>query len=318
MLVIFLRCEETFMHRRQVLKSVGTLAAGAGVRTIGIQAVATQASAAEAVRGRHIVTGDGTSLFYKDWGSGRAVVFVSSWGLNADMWTYQMLALSGPEVRCIAFDRRGHGRSSDPGRGYDYDTLADDLATVIEQLELNEITLIGHSMGAGEIIRYLSRHGPSRVARLVLLAPSTPFLLKTADNPDGVDKTVFEQMRGMWRQDFPKWLFDNAPPFFVPDTSPEMIRWVGGMLLQSSLKALIDLNVQVTESDFRGELRQVSRPTFIIHGDRDVSAPLGLTGRKTAQLIPGSRLTIYEGAPHGLMFTHMGRLNADLLTFVTS
>jgi non-heme chloroperoxidase len=306
------------MHRRQVLKSVGTLAAGVGVRTIGVQAVATQASAAGAVRVRPIVTSDGTSLFHKDWGSGRPVVFVSSWGLNADMWAYQMLALSGPEVRCIAFDRRGHGRSSDPGRGYDYDTLADDLATVIEQLELNEITLIGHSMGAGEIVRYLSRHGPSRVARVVLLAPSTPFLLKTADNPDGVDKTVFEQMRAMWRKDLPKWLFDNAPPFFAPDTSPEMIRWVGAMLLQSSLKALLDLNVQVTETDFRGELRHITVPTFIIHGDRDHSAPLSLTGRKTAQLIPGSRLTVYEGAPHGLMFTHMERLNSDLLTFVTS
>jgi len=306
------------MYRRQVLKSVGTLAAGAGVRAIGIQAVTTQASAAEAVGMRRIVTRDGTGLFHKDWGSGRPVVFVSSWGLNADMWAYQMLALAGPEVRCIAFDRRGHGRSGDPGRGYDYDTLADDLAAVVEQLELNEITLIGHSMGAGEIVRYLSRHGPSRVARVVLIAPSTPFLLKTVDNPDGIDKKVFDQMRALWRKDFPKWLFDNARPFFVADTSTEMIRWVGGMLLQSSLKALIDLNVQVTETDFRGELRHVTLPTFIIQGDRDLSAPLNLTGQKTAQLIAGSRLSIYEGAPHGLMFTHIERLNADLLTLVTS
>jgi non-heme chloroperoxidase len=306
------------MYRRQVLKSVGTLAAGVGVRALAVQAVATQASTAEAVRARPIVTRDGTTLFHKDWGSRKPVLFVSSWGLNADMWAYQMVALSGPEVRCVAFDRRSHGRSSDPGRGYDYDTLADDLATVIEQLELNEITLVGHSMGAGEIVRYLSRHGPSRVTRVVLLAPSTPFLLKTADNPDGVDKTVFDQMRAMWRKDFPKWLSDNARPFFVSETSTEMIQWVGGMLLQSSLKALIDLNVQVTETDFRGEMRQVTVPTFIIHGDRDLSAPLGLTGQKTAQLIRGSRLTVYEGAPHGLMFTHMERLNADLLTFVTS
>jgi non-heme chloroperoxidase len=306
------------MYRRQVLKSVGTVAAGVGVRAIGIPAAATETSAVESVPLRPIVTRDGTSLFYKDWGAGRPVVFVSSWGLNADMWAYQMVALSGAEVRCIAFDRRGHGRSSDPGRGYDYDTLADDLATVIEQLELSEITLIGYSMGAGEIVRYLSRHGPSRVARVVLLAPSTPFLLKTVDNPDGVDKTVFDQMRGMWRKDFPKWLFDNARPFFVPATSNEMIQWVGGMPLQSSLKALIDLNVQVTETDFRGELRHVTLPTFIIYGDRDLSAPLSLTGQKTAQLIEGSRLTVYEGAPHGLMFTHMERLNADLLTFVAS
>jgi non-heme chloroperoxidase len=309
------------MHRRHVLKSVGTLAAGVGARAVGIQvadAVTTKASAAEPISARHIVTRDGTSLFHKDWGSGRPIVFVSSWGLNADMWAYQMVALSGPQVRCIAFDRRSHGRSDDPGRGYDYDTLADDLATVIEQLDLNEITLIGHSMGAGEIVRYLSRHGSSRVARVVLLAPTTPQLLKTPDNPEGIDKAIFEQVRATWRKDFPRWLMDNARPFFVSETSTEMMQWVAGMLLQSSLKALIELNVQTTETDFRAELRRVTVPALIIHGDHDVSAPLGLTGRRTAQLIPGSRLTVYEGAPHGLMFTHMERLNADLLAFVTS
>src|SRR6201990_2413597 len=154
------------MYRRQVLKSVGTLAAAVAFRATATHAPTTPASAAESVPMRHIVTADGTRLFHKDWGAGRPVVFVSSWSLDADMWADQMVALSGPEVRCIAFDRRGHGRSDDPGRGYDYDTLADDLATVIEHLELNEITLIGHSMAAGEIVRYLSRHGPNRVARV--------------------------------------------------------------------------------------------------------------------------------------------------------
>jgi len=201
------------MYRRDVLKAAGTFAAGASVRAIGIQAATTsQASAAESVAVRHIITRDRTNLFHKDWGTGKPIVFVSSWGLNADMWAYQMVALSGLGLRCVAFDRRGHGRSDDPGRGYDYDTLADDLATVIEQLELQQITLIGHSMGAGEIVRYLSRHGPNRVARVVLLAPTTPFLLKTADNPDGVDKTVFDQTRAMWRKDFPKWLFTMPAP----------------------------------------------------------------------------------------------------------
>lgn len=307
------------MYRRDILKAAGTFAAGASVRAIGIQAAAmTQASAAESVAVRRIVTRDGTNLFHRDWGTGRSIVFVSSFALNADMWAYQMLALSGRGLRCVAFDRRSHGRSDDPGRGYEYDTLADDLATVIEQLELHQITLVGHSMGAGEIVRYLSRHGPNRVASVVLLAPTTPFLLKTADNPDGVDKTVFAQTRAMWRKDFPKWLFDNAGPFFVPDTSSEMRQWVVRMALENSLKALIDLNVEVSESDFRGELPHVTVPTLIIQGTHDLSAPLALTGQKTVQLIPGSRLTIYEGAPHGLMFTHMERLNADLLAFIAS
>lgn len=307
------------MYRRDILKAAGTFAAGASVRAIGIQAAATtQASAVESVAVRRIVTRDGTNLFHRDWGTGRSIVFVSSFALNADMWAYQMLALSGRGLRCVAFDRRSHGRSDDPGRGYEYDTLADDLATVIEQLELHQITLVGHSMGAGEIVRYLSRHGPNRVASVVLLAPTTPFLLKTADNPDGVDKTVFAQTRAMWRKDFPKWLFDNAGPFFVPDTSSEMRQWVVRMALESSLKALIDLNVEVTESDFRRELPHITAPTLIIQGTHDLSAPLALTGQKTVQLIPGSRLTIYEGAPHGLMFTHMERLNADLLAFIAS
>lgn len=308
------------MHRRQVLRSVGTLAAGVGVRAVAVQAAAaaTQASAAESSFARHIVARDGTNLFHKDWGAGRPALFVSSWGLNSDMWAYQMIALSDQGVRCIAYDRRGHGRSDDPGRGYDYDTLADDLATVIDQLGLNEVTLVGHSMAGGEIVRYLSRHGSSRVARVVMLAPSMPFLLKTPDNPDGIDEKVIDQMRALWRKDFPKWLNDNARPFVVPETSTEMINWLIAMFLQSSMRALLDLNTEITKSDFRAELARVNVPTFIIHGDRDVSAPLALTGQRTARLIPGSRLTVYEGAPHGLMFTHMDRLNLDLHAFVTS
>lgn len=263
-----------------------------------------------------IETSDRTSLFYKDWGTGKPILFIHGWALNSDMWQYQMLHLASQGLRCIAYDQRGHGRSSDPGQGYDYDRLADDLAAVIEQLNLREVTLVGHSMGGGEVVRYLSRHGNSRIARVVLLASATPFMLKTADNPDGVDKKIFDHMHAMWSRDFPKWLADNARPFFVPETSPEMVQWGVRMCLQSSLKALIDCNQEVTQTDFRAELRKITVPTLVIHGDADQSTPLELTGRKTARLIQGSRLKVYEGAPHGLFVTHIDRLNRDLLAFI--
>jgi pimeloyl-ACP methyl ester carboxylesterase len=308
------------MHRRNVLKSVVSVAAGAGLVAASGPAQAkgaqTKTPAANHTRTPFIVTSDGASLFYKDWGDGKPVVFVHSWALNSDMWQYQMIHLADRGLRCVAYDSRGHGRSSDPGRGYDYDTLAGDLAAVIERLNLREVTLVGHSMGCGVIVRYLSRHGAGRVARVALVSPTLPFLLKTEDNPDGVDKIVFERLRATWSKDFPKWLADNARPFFTPETSPEMVQWGVRMCMQASLKALIDCNRMDTETDFRAELPKITAPTLIIHGDKDVSTPLEATGRKTARLIPGSRLEVYEGAPHGLMFTHMDRFNRDLHDFI--
>src|SRR5215470_1599351 len=184
------------MHRRNVLKSVAFAAAGAGLgAAVSAGGQKTEASTAITTRTPFIVTRDGASLFYKDWGKGEPVLFVHSWALNSDMWQYQMVHLAGQGLRCVAYDSRGHGRSSDPGQGYDYDTLADDIAAVIEQLDLREVTLVAHSMGGGEVVRYLSRHGARRIARAVLVAPSTPFILKTADNPEGVDRSVFERLR---------------------------------------------------------------------------------------------------------------------------
>ena len=263
-----------------------------------------------------IETNDRTTLFHKDWGSGRPVVFLHGWALNSDMWQYQMIHLANQGFRCIAYDRRGHGRSSDPGRGYDYDTLAGDLASVMERLDLRDAVLVGHSMGAGEVVRYLTRYGTKRVSRALLLAPTLPFILKTEDNPDGVDRHVLDTVRARYCTDFPKWLADSAPPFFLPETSPEMVQWAVRMALQASLKALVDANRTDTEADFRPEMRKIATPTLIIHGDRDHSAPLDFTGRRTAKLIPGSELKVYEGAPHGLFITHMERLNRDLLAFV--
>jgi len=302
------------MHRRQVLKSAA--ASAAGLAAAGGEAV----RAGNILQAPSVRTRDWTTIFYKEWGTGKPVVFVHGWALNSDMWQYQMTFLAAQNLRCVAYDRRGHGRSGQPGRGYDYDTLADDLAALIGHLDLREVTLVGHSMGGGEIVRYLSRHGAGRVARAVLLAATLPFPLKTADNPDGVEEARFEDLRAALGKDAPHWFASGAPGFFgagLPggSVSPEMSQWGVNLCLQTSLKAMIDCNRALAGTDFRGELRKITVPTLVIHGDSDQSAPLDLTGRKTARLIPGSQLKVYEGAPHGLFITHMERLNGDLLAF---
>jgi non-heme chloroperoxidase len=277
-----------------------------------------QTSRATTMRLPFIAAKDATALYYKDWGSGRNVVFASSWGMNSDMWQYQMTPMVSQGFRCVAYDRRGHGRSMQPSHGYDYDTLADDLGALIEQLDLHEATLVGHSMAGGEIVRYLTRHGAGRIRRIVLVAPTTPFILKTPDNPDGVPREAFDHARAQWSADFPKWLADNAGPFFVADTSQAMMDWVLHLMTLTSLKALLDCNRAFVETDFRAELPKISVPTLIVQGDKDASTPLDLTGRKTAKLIPGAQLKVYEGAPHGLMFTHINRFNRDLMEFAQS
>jgi non-heme chloroperoxidase len=263
-----------------------------------------------------IETDERTNLYYRDWGTGNPILFVHSWAVNSDIWQYQMVHLADHGFRCIAFDRRGHGRSTDPGRGYNCDRLADDLAAVIEHLDLRDLTLVGHSLGCKEIVRYLGRHGSARIARVVMVAPTTPFILKTADNPEGIDGSIFDKIRTRLETDLPGWLAENARPFFVPETSQAMVDWGISLFYQTSLHALIDTNRANIETDLRSELPKINVPVLVIHGDKDMSAPLPLTGKKTAALIPGSRLVVYEGAPHGMMFTHTARLNADLLAFI--
>jgi non-heme chloroperoxidase len=262
-----------------------------------------------------IETRDGTRLHWCAWGRGAPVLFVHSWAMETRMWDYQFAALADRGLRCVGYDRRGHGRSDVAATGYDYDTLADDLAQVVEALDLSDVTLVGHSMGAGEIVRYLTRHGSGRVKRIALLAPTTPLLRQTPDNPQGFPAEALEAMRAQWRRDFPKWVADNTAPFFTPETSPELIKWGIDLLLRISLPVAIECNRAVTGTDFRAELRRIEVPTLLLHGDTDASAPLALTGRPTAALIPDCTLKIYEGAPHGLMYTHMARVNADLAAF---
>jgi non-heme chloroperoxidase len=202
------------------------------------------------------------------------------------------------------------------GGGYDFDTLADDLAALLDVLDLRGVTLVGHSMASGEVVRYLTRHGGDRVARIALLGATTPLLFKTADNPDGIDASYFEAFRREeLMRDFPKWIEDNLPPFVTPETSPQTRDWLRGMVLRTFGKALLDTNRAVTTADFREELPKITVPTLVIHGDRDVTAPLDITGRRTANLVPGAKLRVYEGAPHGVFVTHIDRLNRDLLDF---
>jgi len=269
-------------------------------------------------------TSDRTSLYYTDWGTGTPVVFLSSWSVGGDMWQYQMAPLSNHGLRCIAYDRRGHGRSDDPGRGYEFDTLADDLAALIAQLDLRDVTLVGHSMGCNEIARYFSRHGTSRIARVALIGTLTPFILRTADNPEGVPKIALDQTVAALQRDRPSYVTDGAIKFFglgskwpgPPVLSSEMVQWIIRLALESSLKALIECQRAVWETDFRPDMQAFTVPTLIIHGDSDQSAPLDLFGRRTSQAITGSQLTVYEGAPHGLFITEKDRLNRDILAFI--
>jgi non-heme chloroperoxidase len=250
---------------------------------------------------------DGAELYWNAWGAGAPILFLSSLGCTSRMWDYQMAAFGDAGFRCIGFDRRGHGRSDQPAGGYDFDTFADDVATLVEGLDLKDLTLIAHSMAGGEAVRYLTRHGSQRVARLILLAPTTPMLLKTLDNPNGLPIEAFETLWAGWRSDYPKWVDDNLAPFFIPETSPAMMRW-GATLLQTSLPVTLACSRAMVEADFRSEMRGIDVPTLIVHGDRDRSVPVELTGKPSAALIPGARLLVYPGAPHGLMFTHMDQL----------
>ena len=262
-----------------------------------------------------ITAKDDTQLYWREWGAGAPILFLSSLGCSSRMWDYQIPAFAEAGFRCIAFDRRGHGRSDEPAGGYDFDTLADDIAALVDGLDLWGLTLIAHSMAGGEAVRYLTRHGSKRVARLVLLAPMTPMLLKAHDNPNGAPRENFEALWALWKRDYPKWVDDNVAPFFIPETSPAMMRWVVTQL-QTSLPITLACARAMVEADFRTEMRRIDVPTLIVHGDRDRSAPIELTGKPSAELIPGCRLLVYPGAPHGLMFTHMDQLHADLAAFM--
>jgi pimeloyl-ACP methyl ester carboxylesterase len=264
-----------------------------------------------------ITTQAGTSLFVRRWADGPPIVFCHGWAMNSDSWQPLMLSMTRAGFQAIAYDRRGHGRSDDPGRGYDYDTLADDLAAVLEAMDVTGATLVGHSMGAGEIVRYLGRHGAGRVDRVVMIAPSLPYNLKTEANPEGSsDPATVQAWRELWVTGYADWIAAAVAGAYGPDAPPERVRLTTRMMLQCSVQAAIDPNVQVTDTDFRPELRRIATPTLVLHGDADGSCPLEATGARLPPLMPDCRLKVYPGANHALIFSEARELAADIATFI--
>ena len=277
------------------------------------------------VTGPYVTVDPMVRLFYKDWCTPasrlnpkvRTALFVHGWASNSDSWQYQMNYLRGRGMRTLAYDRRGHGRSSDPGADYDFDVLAHDLARLIEQLDLRDIVLVGHSMSCGEIVRYLSKYGGARVSRIVFVATALPFGLKTDDNPDGAPRSELIAVRDEIAHDFPQYVRTIARGFFGPKVTDSSVDWGIRMCDPLSLPAVIGTHIANTETDFRPELRLIEKPTLIIHGESDVFCRLEVTARAVHPLIPGSQLKVYEDGPHGLMISHMDELNRDLFDFIS-
>lgn len=268
-----------------------------------------------------ITTKDGTQIYYKDWGAGQPVVFSHGWPLSADAWESQMVFLASNCYRCIAHDRRGHGRSSQPWNGNDMDTYADDLSELIETLDLNGSTLVGHSAGGGEVTRYIGRHGSKRVAKAVLVSAVPPLMLKTDANPGGLSIDVFDGIRAGVAADRSQFFKDLTAAFYGANRSGTKVSqgvrdtfWFQGML--GGLKSQLDCIKAFSETDFTADLKKFDVPTLIIHGDDDQIVPIGASAHASSRLVKNATIKVYPGASHGLCDTHKDELNTDLLAFL--
>lgn len=306
------------MNRRTIL-GAAALGGASTTLTATMTALAQTKSMPPATTrpmGSFVTASDGTRLFVQDWGRGRPVVLLSAWTFNSTVWGSHIASLTESGLRCVAPDRRGHGRSEAPSSGYDANTLADDVAAVLEQRDLRDAILIAHSMGSIEAVNYLARHGSGRISKLILLAPVTPCITKTGDNPDGVPAVAVEAQYRAIASDFPGWIADNEAPFFVPETIASTRNWIKTMMLDVSLPVALACRATISSADLRAAVGKIDRPTLIVHGDKDASAPLPITGAKTARLIPASKLVVIEGAPHCLTITHQDRVLREIMDFI--
>ncbi|HUB18639.1 MAG TPA: alpha/beta hydrolase [Acidobacteriaceae bacterium] len=270
-----------------------------------------------------IATKDGTTIYYKDWGSGPPITFSHGWPLNADAWDAQMLFLGQQGYRVIAHDRRSHGRSSQTWDGNDMDTYADDLAALLEHLDLKNAVMIGHSTGGGEVARYLGRHGSKRVAKAVLISAVPPIMLKTAANPGGLPMSAFDGIREELRNDRSRFYKELSLPFYgynrpganVSDGVRENF-WLQGMT--GGIKGQYDCIQAFSETDFNNDLEKIDVPTLVLHGDEDQIVPFHDSGELTAKIVKGAQLRVYKGYPHGMAQIHADEINHDLLAFIRS
>ena len=270
-----------------------------------------------------VITQDGTKLYVKDWGHGRPVVMAHGWPLSADSFDDLSLAIANAGMRAISYDRRGFGRSDQPWTGYDYDTLADDMATVIEQTGAKNATLIGFSMGGGEVARYMSRHRGNQVKQAVLVSSVLPYMMKTEDNPQGVDPSVFDQMAQSMKLDRAKFWPGFFKDFFgvgvvSHPVSSEVVDWACAVAMQAGLQPTLACAKAFASTDFRADLASFNVPTLIIHGTADKTVPIDASSRRTAKGIEHAKFIEYDGAPHGLFASHKERFIADVLAFLST
>lgn len=273
------------------------------------------------VKTKSPTTNNAVNIFYQEYGAGKPVIFIHGWPLNHEMWEYQLAELPKHNLHCIAYDRRGFGKSDRPWESYSYDTLADDLNELITQLNLSAVTLVGFSMGGGEIARYIGKYGTDKIDKVVLISAVTPYMLKTDDNIEGVEKEVFDGMIEKISADRPGFLVEFGKHFYGVDAlnkpvSKALLAWNQMLCLMSSAKATVDCVRSFSETDFRDDLKKMTIPVLIIHGDADKTVPINISGNKTAKLLPHAKYIVYKDAPHGLFITEKQKLNADLLNFI--
>ena len=315
-------------RRRLLSASAGMAGAAAAFSALSASAASTAGTAhashtASGGRreGNYVKAKDGTEIFFKDWGTGTPVVFSHGWPLSADAWDPQMLFLVNQGYRVIAHDRRGHGRSGQPSHGNDMDTYADDLAAVLDALDVRNAMLVGHSTGGGEVAHYIGRHGSKRVAKAVLIGAVPPQMVKSASNPGGLDMSVFDGIRAQVAANRSQFYLDLATPFYGfnrpnAKTSQGLIQefWREGM--QGSIKGQYECIKQFSEVDYTEDLKKIDVPTLILHGDDDQIVPIDDSAKLSAKIVKNATLKIYAGAPHGMCSTHADKVNEDLLAFL--